>query len=51
MVDAALVGLDQGELITMPTLADPALLEALTTARRALGPHLSLQHAAARYRA
>ena len=49
MVDAALVGLDQGELVTIPTLADPGLWDALTSARKALGPHLSLQHAAARY--
>jgi short-subunit dehydrogenase len=50
MVDAALSGFDQGELVTIPALADPALWAAFDTARLALGPHLSLKHAAARFK-
>ncbi len=49
LVEAALAGLSQGELVTIPSLADPALWNAFEAARRALGPHLSLDHAAARY--
>ncbi|WP_439615100.1 SDR family NAD(P)-dependent oxidoreductase [Shinella sp.] len=49
MVDAALAGFDRGELITIPSLADDGLWQALETARHALGPHLSLKHAAPRY--
>jgi short-subunit dehydrogenase len=51
MVDAALAGLDQGELVTIPSLEDQANWEAFTASRLALGPHLSRKHAAARYRA
>jgi uncharacterized protein len=51
MVDAALVALDQGELVTIPSLADPTLWENFSAARLALGPHLSKTHAAARFRA
>ncbi|MCX5496944.1 SDR family oxidoreductase [Kaistia dalseonensis] len=50
MVDAALAGFDQGELVTVPSLADPALWAAHDAARLALGPHLSLKHAAARFK-
>lgn len=50
MVDAALVGFDQQELVTIPSLANAADWEALVSARLALGPNLSLQHAAARYK-
>ena len=50
LVEAALAGLSQGELVTIPSLADPALWNAFEAARRALGPHLSLDHAAARYK-
>ncbi len=49
MVDAALVGLDRGELVTIPSLPDAADWEAFTAARMKLGPNLSRQHAAARY--
>ncbi|MHB8885313.1 MAG: SDR family NAD(P)-dependent oxidoreductase [Methylovirgula sp.] len=49
MVDAALVGLDQGELVTIPSLPEPADWEALNAARYHLGPNLSRNHAAARY--
>jgi short-subunit dehydrogenase len=50
MVDAALAGLDQGELVTIPSLPDIADWEALTAARLHLGPNLSRNHAAARYK-
>jgi short-subunit dehydrogenase len=51
MVDAALAGLDQGELITIPALPDAADWSAFTTARQHLGPNLSRNHAADRYKA
>ncbi len=50
MVDAALAGLDQGEPVTIPSLEDPALWQAFSDARMALGPLLSRNRAAARYR-
>lgn len=50
MVDAALAGLDQGELVTIPSLPDPAEWEAATRARLALVPNLSRKHAAERYK-
>jgi len=50
MVDAALAGLDAGELVTIPSLPDPADWATLETARAALRPNLSRNHAAARYR-
>jgi len=50
MVDAALAGLDQGELVTIPALPDAADWEAFAAARRHLGPNLSRNRAAARYR-
>ncbi len=49
LVDAALSGLDQGEMITIPSLEDPALWRAFSEARAALGPQLSRSHAAPRY--
>ncbi len=49
LVDAALVGLDRGELVTIPPLADEALWTAYDTARLALAPHLSRREVAARY--
>jgi uncharacterized protein len=51
MVDAALAGLDKGELVTIPALEDWAKWEHFTASRLALGPHLSRNHAAARYSA
>src|SRR5689334_2961335 len=51
MVDAALAGLDLGEPVTIPSLPDSAGWERLQAARLALGPDLSREHAAARYRA
>lgn len=50
MVDAALAGLDQGEVVTIPSLPDVADWQRLEAARQALGPNLSRNHAAARYR-
>ncbi|SNR86035.1 SDR family NAD(P)-dependent oxidoreductase [Pseudomonas segetis] len=49
MVDAALAGFDQGELVTIPSLPDAADWQALVTARTKLGPNLSRNQAAARY--
>jgi len=49
MVDAALAGLDQGELVTIPALPDAADWERYDSARKALGPNLSLAAAAHRY--
>lgn len=49
LVDAALAGLDQGEVITVPSLPDVADWNALEAARAALGPNLSRDQPAARY--
>ena len=49
MVDAALAGLDAGELVTIPSLPEAAEWERLDAARLALGPNLSRNHAADRY--
>ncbi len=51
MVDAALAGLDLGEVVTIPSLPDRADWVRFDDARLALGPNLSLARAAARYRA
>ena len=50
MVDAALAGFDQKESVTIPSLPDAADWEAFLNARQALGPNLSLQQAALRYK-
>jgi uncharacterized protein len=50
MVDAALAGLDFGELVTIPSLPHIADWDALEAARLKLTPHLSRAHPAARYR-
>jgi short-subunit dehydrogenase len=50
MVDAALAGLAQGELVTIPALPDSADWDAFETARTALAPNLSHAQPAARYR-
>lgn len=50
MVDAALAGLDQGELISIPSLPDPADWQAYTAARLHMAPRLSLSQAAPRYK-
>lgn len=50
MVDAALAGFDQGELITIPSLPDAADWQGFVGARAKLGPNLSHSSAAARYK-
>jgi short-subunit dehydrogenase len=50
LVDAALAGLDKGESVTIPPLADEAQWTAYNNARLALGPNLSSRQVAARYR-
>jgi uncharacterized protein len=49
LVDAALAGLDQGELATVPSLPDVADWDAFQSARAALGPNLSRSKPAVRY--
>jgi NAD(P)-dependent dehydrogenase (short-subunit alcohol dehydrogenase family) len=49
MVDAALVGLDIGEVVTIPSLPDTAAWSRFNDARLAMGPNLSLAQAARRY--
>jgi short-subunit dehydrogenase len=49
LVDAALSGLDQGELITVPSLPDAGQWNAFEEARVALAPHLSHSKPAPRY--
>ncbi|HYZ63562.1 MAG TPA: SDR family oxidoreductase [Acetobacteraceae bacterium] len=49
MVDAALRGLEQGEVVTIPALPDRADWDAYTEARLKLGPNLSRSRAADRY--
>jgi short-subunit dehydrogenase len=51
MVDAALAGLDQGELVTIPSLPDAADWHAYEAARQKLLPNLSRKIPAARYSA
>ena len=51
LVDAALVGLDKGEIITIPSLPDAADWDAYEAARQKLIPNLSHKVPAARYRA
>jgi uncharacterized protein len=50
MVDAALTGYDAREAVTIPSLPAAEDFEVFTRARLALGPNLSLAHAAARYK-
>jgi short-subunit dehydrogenase len=49
MVDASLVGLDLGELVTIPSLPDAAEWQKFDAARLAMGPNLSRDKPAARY--
>ncbi|MGY2850162.1 short-subunit dehydrogenase [Bradyrhizobium sp. USDA 4509] len=49
MVDAALAGLDQGEVITVPSLPEAADWQAYEAARQKLMPNLSRSTPAARY--
>lgn len=50
LVDAALVGLERGELVTIPSLPDLEDWQAYETARQKLMPNLSRNAPAARYR-
>ena len=50
MVDAALAGFDQRELVTIPSLPDAADWQKFVAARGALGPNLSRNSAAQRYK-
>lgn len=49
MVDVALAGLDMGEAVTIPSLPDMADWLRFNDAHLAMGPNLSLAHAAKRY--
>ena len=49
MVDAALAGLDQGEIVTIPALPDKAEWDGFDAARRAMSGRLSNAVPAARY--
>jgi short-subunit dehydrogenase len=50
LVDAALVGFDRRELVTIPPLQDVGLWETFDAARQAIRPNLGQPHAAERYR-
>jgi len=50
MVNAALAGLDQGEFVTIPALADAGKWQTYEAARQAMMPELSRSEPAARYR-
>lgn len=50
LVDAALVGLDKGEVVTIPPLADERQWMAYNEARLAMAPNLSRHEVADRYR-
>jgi short-subunit dehydrogenase len=49
MVDAALAGLDQGEIVTIPSLPDKAEWDGFDAARRAMSARLSSAVPARRY--
>jgi uncharacterized protein len=49
MVDAALAGFDQGEIVTIPALPQVADWEAYESARQKMIPKLSLSSPAVRY--
>src|SRR6202043_3151727 len=49
MVDAALAGLDQGEIVTIPSLSDKADWDRFDAARRAMSGRLSSAVPARRY--
>jgi len=50
LVDAALVGFDRRELVTLPSLSDADLWDAYETARQALIPSIRNAEPAGRYR-
>jgi uncharacterized protein len=49
LVDAALVGFDRGETVTIPPLADEGQWQAMQDARLAMGPNLTRREVAPRY--
>jgi len=51
LVDAALVGFDRRESVTIPSLHDLGQWETFAAARAAMVPNFRQEHAAARYRA
>jgi short-subunit dehydrogenase len=51
LVDAALVGFDRREVVTIPPLPDAGQWEAFVAARRAMLPNFAQAHPAERYRA
>jgi len=51
LVDAALVGFDRQELVTIPTLHEIGQWDAFDTARRTMMANFAQEHAAERYRA
>ncbi len=50
LVDAALIGFDRREAVTIPSLPDAGQWDAFSAARQAMVPNFRQQHAAARYR-
>ncbi len=50
LVDAALVGFDRREAITIPPLPDEAMWESFTRARLTMAPEFRQEHPAARYK-
>jgi short-subunit dehydrogenase len=50
LVEAALVGLDRGEVLSLPTVTDESVWAAYEAARKALGPYLAAGQPAPRYR-
>ena len=50
LVDAALVGFDRRESVTIPPLPEAAQWQAFEAARQAMLPNFRQEHAAARYR-
>jgi short-subunit dehydrogenase len=50
LVDAALVGFDRGEVVTIPSLANEGQWQAMQDARLAMAPNLSRRDVAPRYR-
>lgn len=51
LVDAAMLGYDRGEVVTIPSLHDELMFNAYEEHRLGMAPHLSRQEVAERYRA
>jgi hypothetical protein len=51
LVDAALLGFDRREAVTIPPLPDPGQWDTFAAARQAMLPNFRQEHPAARYRA